>query len=53
MFLSFFLVTALTHFSDWDPLLDFFKWVCGRCGLRRGARAVGSLEGIHRRGSHS
>ncbi|XP_040568259.1 solute carrier family 35 member F5 [Lepeophtheirus salmonis] len=31
MFLSFFLVTILTHFNDWDPLLDFFKWIFSKC----------------------
>lgn len=35
VFLSFFAVSLLGHFGDWDPIMDFFKWilklVIGRC----------------------
>ena len=26
MFFSFFIIAMLTHYEDWDPLMDFFKW---------------------------
>ena len=31
MFLSFFVIVMLTHYQDWDPLLETFKKVCCCC----------------------
>ena len=31
MFLSFFVIVMLTHYQDWDPLLETFRKVCCCC----------------------
>lgn len=31
MFISFFLVTLLTHYEDWDPLIDLLRWIVKSC----------------------
>ena len=45
MFVSFFIIALLTHYQDWDPLLDLFQnigrqcqrlFCCGRGNLRSG-----------------
>ena len=33
MFISFFIIALLTHYQDWDPLLDFCKYFGNRCKL--------------------
>ena len=30
MFFSFFIIAMLTHYEDWDPLMDFFQVVWNR-----------------------
>jgi len=34
MFISFFLVAMLTHYEDWDPLMDFLRALGARRCLR-------------------
>ena len=39
MFCSYFIVALLTHFEDWDPLLDVLRFVtCGEADRSSGAK---------------
>ena len=33
MFISFFIIALLTHYQDWDPLLDFCKYFGNQCKM--------------------
>ena len=33
MFISFFIIALLTHYQDWDPLLDFCKFFGNQCKI--------------------
>lgn len=47
MFLSFFVVAMLTHFQDWDPVMDGLKLLsskCSRCASLSGTRNVDAEE---------
>ena len=33
MFCSFFVIALLTHYQDWDPLLDLCKYIISRCQI--------------------
>ena len=33
MFCSFFVIALLTHYQDWDPLLDLCKYIVSRCQI--------------------
>jgi len=52
MFLSFFIVAALTHMNNWDPILDAHKqlinWLKSLCRFRRESRLVVKEGGMER-----
>ena len=40
MFLSFFLVAMVSHWNNWDPILECLSKLCPRCGGRSDRRRI-------------
>ncbi|MPC39821.1 hypothetical protein E2C01_033370 [Portunus trituberculatus] len=48
MLLSFIGVTLLTHFDNWDPLMDGFKYIRRKCSRHEHLYSLVDTEGMER-----
>ncbi|XP_071540147.1 solute carrier family 35 member F5 isoform X2 [Panulirus ornatus] len=48
MILSFVAVTLLTHYENWDPLMDGVKFLCRKCWRRGHMYSLVDTEGVER-----